>query len=294
MKVQFDSLDNVAARPVDLPDIQALDDAPDVVIRDAGICGLRLPFRITDTDGHCWHSIVDAEAGVSVPGRTRGTHMSRFVECLEEQRAHGLDLARLADLLTALLARLDATAGNLDIRFPCFIRKQAPVSGMTGMLDIEAGYRAAVDAGGQATLTQWLTVPVMTLCPCSKAISDYGAHNQRTLVTLRVGGPGVRAISELAALIESCASSPVYPVLKRADEKYVTERSYETPRFVEDVAREVYLRASNLLAETQPIRVRVESQESIHNHQAYAVVDAAASGGASTQAWEASDDRQMA
>ncbi|MDT0635697.1 GTP cyclohydrolase I FolE2 [Spectribacter hydrogenooxidans] len=293
MKVEFDSLDSVTAQPVDLPDIQARDDAPDIAIRSAGICGLRLPMQITDIDGYRWQSVVQAEAGVSVPGRTRGAHMSRFVEFLEQQHRHGLDLAEIGRLTDRLLPLLGAPSGSLSMRFPCFVTKQAPVSGKTGSLDIDAGYHVAANTHGTPLPRQWLTVPVMTLCPCSKAISDYGAHNQRTLVTLAVDDTKVHAIRKLTALIESCASSPVYPVLKRADEKYVTEYSYENPMFVEDVARAVYIQALTELAGAQ-ISVRVESQESIHNHQAYAVVDAATCVG--TPAWirEASDEQRMA
>lgn len=272
MTNQPEALDYATVEPVELPDIQARLDAPDIALQSAGICGLRLPLRILDIDGHSWHSVVQAQAGVAVPERVRGTHMSRFISFLEERRADGLNLGELDELIDSLLTRLEARAGSLEMRFTCFIPKRAPVSGMRGSLDVEAGYQISADATGATSLAQWLTVPVMTLCPCSKAISEFGAHNQRTLVTLRLEGGETQAIGTLAALIESCASSPLYPILKRADEKHVTERSYENPRFVEDVARAVYQRIAERCLDTH-INVRVESQESIHNHQAYAVVE---------------------
>lgn len=265
-------LDTSDVELVGLPDVQASDEAPDIRIEAAGISGLRLPAHIIDVDGRVWDTIIEALASVSVPGRRRGTHMSRFVAFLEEQRAKGINLDSLIALLGAMLPMLDADAGSLEMRFKCFLPKRAPVSGMEGLLDVEAAYRAVATLDEEAYLTQSLTVPVMTLCPCSKAISAYGAHNQRTLVTVDLEGPETLAISQLADLIESCSSSPLYPILKRADEKYVTERSYEKPRFVEDVAREVYEKARACTADTR-VTVRVESQESIHNHQAFAVVD---------------------
>ena len=273
MSYETDVLERETVSTDRLPDVQSAGEPSNIAIDDAGVCGVRLPFSVTDVDGSAWHTVVDAATGVGVAAGVRGTHMSRFISFLEELRADGVRLDRMPSLLECLLPRMESNSGSLDIRFKCFLRKEAPVSGMRGLLDVEAGYRIVRTPSEGVSMLQWLRVPIMTLCPCSKAIAAYGAHNQRTIVTVTLKGLEHEPwpVTQVATWIESCASSPLYPVLKRADEKYVTERSFETPRFVEDVARDVHALAGSVVTPGNAA-VRVESQESIHNHQAYAVI----------------------
>jgi GTP cyclohydrolase FolE2 len=194
--------------------------------------------------------------------------MSRFVALIERQTAP-LDPARLRSMVTQMLRELDARSGAIELRFPYFVTKRAPVSGVESRLDYDVVWRGAVAPGGMYSFCMRVVVPATSLCPCSKEISEYGAHNQRSLVTVTVRPRASLLVTELVRIAEEEASSELYGILKRADEKYVTERAYDNPRFVEDLVRGVALRLGND-ARFSAYTVEAENFESIHNHSAYA------------------------
>lgn len=254
-----------------LKDVQAESDYRGIEIDQAGIEGLRLPVLVEDVDSVQCATVMNIRAAVGVRKSQRGAHLSRLVEEFENLDGR-LSIQGLNGLYERLCDRCDAKQGYIDLSFPWFIEKSSPVSGSRSNTGVDAGYVVRGVAYAGIAVTQRVSVPVTTLCPCSKAISRYGAHNQRSMVTVACEMDEQMAIGELVTLIEACSSCEIYGVLKRADEKYVTEKAYEHPRFVEDVARDVYA-ALNARRKACRMRVEVTSQESIHNHQAYAVVD---------------------
>jgi GTP cyclohydrolase I len=205
---------------------------------------------------------------VALPPEVKGTHMSRFVELLEWRRGE-IAAEALPGLLDEMLIRLDADSGRIDMRFPWFIRKEAPVSRVDSLLDIDVAYLVEKGASGETSVTLEVVVPVTSLCPCSKKISDYGAHNQRSHLTLSVTLREAMSVAELVRIAEDEASCEVFGLLKRPDEKWVTERAYDNPKFVEDLVRDIALRLGN---DVRIARWKVASEnfESIHNHSAYA------------------------
>ena len=244
-------------------DVQNEPDERGLTLDRVGVAGVRLPVVAFGRP-----TVAEADLEVSLPADRRGTHMSRLVELLHRHR-ETLDFAGMEALLAATAERLEARSVYARLAFPYFVSRTAPVSGASGLLDLDVallGHRT--DDATQVRLE--LTVPVQSLCPCSKAVSDYGAHNQRGRVTLSVVpmGPGLEP-DALAALVEAEASAPVYPIIKRGDERHVTMQAYDNPVFVEDLTRGV---AAAL--EAHPLvgsyRVRVVNEESIHNHQAVA------------------------
>ncbi len=252
-----------------MADVQASADSRNVAIDDVGIKGLRYPLCVAARDG-VQHTVAEIDLMVGLEPEVKGTHMSRFVELIEAWKTP-LDASSLAALAQAMTARLGAERGTIDMRFPYFIRKQAPVSGVESLLDYQA--RARVSTGPEGTQVQLsLMAPVTSLCPCSKEISEYGAHNQRSHVTIEgTVSPDAAGFGfeDLARIAESAASCEIYGLLKRPDEKYVTERAYDNPKFVEDLVRDIALTLAahpSLLAYV----VEAENFESIHNHSAYA------------------------
>ena len=208
---------------------------------------------------------------VALPEERKGTHMSRLVMLLEERAAPGappLTVANLRDLLDDLVVRLDAPGGRVELAFPFFVRKSAPVSGVTSLLDYAVTLAGEL-TGGRYVKTVTVAVPVTSLCPSSKEIAEYGAHNQRSLITITVRPNAQVFVQELLRIAEEEASCELYGLLKRSDEKYVTERAYDNPRFVEDLVRGV---AGRLAADRRfdGFSVEAENFESIHNHSAYA------------------------
>lgn len=260
----------VLAQEENLPDIQAEADSRGVALESAGVSGIKLPITIVDVDQECARTILEASAGVSVRATERGAHMSRLVDEIQGMES-ALRLNQLSRLHLRLLDRSHASTAKLQLSFPWFISKPAPVSGIRSTVDLLASYSISGGRNSRPILKQRLQVPVTTLCPCSKAISRHGAHNQRTLVTVKLEVESWIPIGELTQIIEAQASCEVYGTLKRIDEKYVTEKAYENPRFVEDLARDIAL---SLKSEKRILdsRIEVESIESIHNHQAFAVV----------------------
>ena len=254
-----------------IPDVQSHPDARELAIDRVGIRGLRYPLRFADGDADPTSTIASCSVFVALPAERKGTHMSRLVSVIDEM-SEALSVEAMPRLLDTLLARLDAQAGSVEIGFTWFRRKSAPVSGAQSMMDYEVSLTAEARRG-KRTLQVSLIVPVMSLCPSSKAIADYGAHNQRSHITLTVRPrAGARfTLASLVTLAEEEASCDLYGLLKRADEKYVTERAYERPRFVEDLVRGI---AARLVADTrfEGFRIAAENFESIHNHSAYAEI----------------------
>ena len=255
-----------APQRVGLPDIQALVDSRDVAIDEVGIKGVRYPVTVLAPQGP-QPAVATFSMTVALPASTKGTHMSRFVEILEAHKAP-LDPAAFRAMVTAMLERLDARAGTVEMAFSYFRRKAAPVSGIESLLDYEAVWRGSVAPGGTYSFRMEVRVPATSLCPCSKEISAYGAHNQRSHITIEAETDGV-SIDELIGVAESSASCEVYGLLKRADEKFVTEMAYDNPKFVEDLVRDVAV-ALRRDPRVGAYRVEAENFESIHNHSAFA------------------------
>ncbi len=260
-----------APEKLHLPDVQASPDQRQLAIQRVGVRGLRYPLRFLDREGQVQHTVATLEMTVFLPPEVKGTHMSRFVEILEAERA-ALDLAGLCNLISDTLIHLGAPAGRIEMRFPFFMRKRAPVSGVESLLDLDATVSVDKAFGREAELGIKVVVPVTSLCPCSKKISDYGAHNQRSHLTLSAQLREDMSLEELVRIAEEEASCESFGLLKRPDEKWVTERAYDNPKFVEDMVRDV---AARLSAETRIDSYVVESEnfESIHNHSSYALME---------------------
>ena len=251
------------------PDMQSQFDSRNIHIDAVGVKGVRYPLTIS-ARGKPVATIVALSLTVGLSASAKGTHMSRFIELLEAQ-TEALDSARFKQLVLDMLQRLGAQTGAIEMRFPYFVRKSAPVSGATSQLDYEVCWRGSVTAAGGYTFCVQVSVPVTSLCPCSKEISEYGAHNQRSHVMIEAELAGAMAIEELIAIAEGSASCEVYSLLKRADEKYVTEAAYDNPKFVEDLVRDVAL-ALDREPRVRGYVVEAENFESIHNHSAFARV----------------------
>jgi len=250
-------------------DVQGSPDARRIPIDRVGIKAIRHPLRFRDRSNVAQNTIARLDMYVNLPHHQKGTHMSRFVEILGDQE-HDLTVANVCTLLDRMINRLGAQAGHLEVSLPYFVNKSAPVSGVKSLLDYEVTLSATRVNGVDETCVQVL-VPVTSLCPCSKEISKYGAHNQRSHVTIAVRCHGDVWVEDLIDLAESEASAQLYGLLKRPDEKYVTERAYENPKFVEDMVRDLAVR---LNADSRVLGYTVESEnfESIHNHSAYAYI----------------------
>jgi GTP cyclohydrolase IB len=255
-----------------IPDTQSERDERHLAIQRVGVKDVRYPLRLSvagaeQTPAALW------DLDVALPAEKKGTHMSRFVAWLDALGDAPLDATALRPKLAAMLEKLGATEGRVEARFSFFIRKRAPVSGVSSLMDYQGRLIAEARAGATSVWTE-VAVPVKSLCPCSKEISDYGAHNQRSTVTIRVESQAPLAWHEMVRFAEDNASSELWALLKRADEKWITERAYENPKFVEDLVRDVAL-ALNADARIGRYVVEVENHESIHNHSAYAKIERA-------------------
>ena len=255
-----------------IPDTQSERDHRRLAIQRVGVKDLRYPLRLR-VGGDVQELAARWTLDVALPAEHKGTHMSRFVAWLEEGASTLLDATTLRDRHLAMLGRLGATEGTVEAAFEFFLRKRAPVSGLASLLDYAGRWIAETRAGRTAVWAE-ASVPVKSLCPCSKEISDYGAHNQRSRVTIRAELLALVEWHELVRFAEDEASAEIWPMLKRSDEKWVTERAYENPKFVEDLVRDVALRL-NADARIGRYAVEVENFESIHNHSAYARIERA-------------------
>lgn len=262
---------NTLTDALHIPDTQSARDDRHLAIQRVGVKDLRYPLQLR-VAGAVQSTAARWTLDVALPAERKGTHMSRFVAWLDALDLP-LDAATLRERHAAMLERLDASEGRIEAAFEFFLRKRAPVSGLASLLDYQ-GRWIAETRGGVSAVWAEVAVPVKSLCPCSKEISDYGAHNQRSLVTLRVELLAPVEWHELVRFAEDEASSEIWPMLKRADEKWVTERAYENPKFVEDLVRDVALRL-NGDARIGRYVVEVENFESIHNHSAYARIERA-------------------
>jgi GTP cyclohydrolase IB len=250
-------------------DVQAMRDDRNVPIQKVGVKGARYPITLLDRSAGKQHTTAIVNLFADLPHDFKGTHMSRFIEVFESYRSD-LTMPRFLTMLEEIRTSLDARRAYADLHFPYFIEKKAPVSGQSAVMAYDCGYMGKVWEGGSEYDVS-VSVPVQTVCPCSKAISEYGAHNQRGVVTLTVALGPFFWIEDLVALVEGSASSGVYTLLKREDEKFVTEKAFDNPRFVEDLVREVYLKVE-ALGKFPSFSVEAENFESIHNHSAYAYV----------------------
>jgi GTP cyclohydrolase I len=261
-----------APEKIHLPDVQASSDQRRLAIQQVGVRGMRYPLQLRDKDGAVQATVATVEMTVGLPPELKGTHMSRFVEILEAQQAP-LSIAELPALLAVMLQRLEAGSGRIEFAFPWFMRKTAPVSGAESLLDYDVSLCVSSAEGGAARVDIEVRAPVTSLCPCSKQISAYGAHNQRSLIAIRAelldSDIGLESLVRMA---EEEASCEVFGLLKRPDEKWVTERAYDNPKFVEDLVRDIALRLQGERRIGQ-WRVSSENFESIHNHSAYAVIE---------------------
>ncbi len=255
---------------LELEDIQNKRDHREIAIDKVGVKNIIYPVTVLDKEHGEQNTVASVDMYVSLPHHFKGTHMSRFVEVLNENR-HGMSVQNFASILEKMRVKLDAVSAHMEMRFPYFAEKKAPVSGEESMMSYDCSFVGSIK-NGEYDLQVGVTVPTTSVCPCSKAISEAGAHNQRSLVTLKVRFKEFVWIEDLIRLVEAKASCEVYSLLKRADEKYVTERAYDNPKFVEDIVRDV---AQDLLADSNITWFSVESEnfESIHNHNAYALVE---------------------
>lgn len=261
-----------------MPDVQSSVDTRHIAIQRVGVRGVRHPMLVAAAD-ETLPTIAEWELTVALPAHEKGTHMSRFVALLDSHRRTPMTPSSFCAMALDMLELLGADRGDMHARFPYFLNKVAPVSGVSSLMDYEVSWKSVArsdgDAGGgpQADFELTLLVPVTSLCPCSKAISEYGAHNQRSHVTVTVAfsDPALVDVDAMIRSVEAQASCELWGLLKRTDEKYVTERAYENPKFVEDLVRDV-ARTVRDFPGVKSYRVEAENFESIHNHSAYAVV----------------------
>jgi GTP cyclohydrolase IB len=253
-----------------LHDKQSERDHRNLRIDKVGVRGLRFPIQIRDKAHTVQNTIATIGMYVDLPKEFKGTHMSRFIEVLNAH-GHVVHVENIPDILHAMQAKLHADTAHLEMEFPFFLTKRAPVSGMESVMNYDAKFDATA-CGREIDFVLEVKAGVTTLCPCSKAISRYGAHNQRGTVTVKVRSRQTVWIEDLITLIEASASSELYALLKREDEKAVTERAYENPVFVEDLVRNVALRL-NAHSDVTWYKVEAENYESIHTHNAYACIE---------------------
>ena len=258
-----------------IPDVQSDPDSRKLAIDKVGIKAIRHPVRIqernsTERDPRVQHTIAVFNMYVGLPHQFKGTHMSRFVEILEaHEREITVETFQL--MLREMVDKLEAEEGHIEMSFPYFIEKKAPVSGVKSLMDYDVTFSGEIRKGRQS-FTMKVVVPVTSLCPCSKKISERGAHNQRSHLTVTARTNDFVWIEEIVDIVERQASSELYGLLKRPDEKFVTERAYDNPKFVEDLVRDV-ASVLNLDERIDAYVVESENFESIHNHSAYALIE---------------------
>jgi GTP cyclohydrolase I len=248
-------------------DVQNLEDNRNVPLAKVGVKSLQYPIRVLDKVKKVQHTTARVDLFANLPRHFKGTHMSRFIEIFHGYR-EDLSMPRFLEMLNRIRANLEAEAAFGSVTFPYFLEKNAPVSGLAGMMSYECCYQGWVNREGHH-FTVSVSVPVTTVCPCSKAISGRGAHNQRGIVRLEVELGPFFWLEDIIAMVEESASSPVYSLIKREDEKYLTEHAYDNPKFVEDVVRDVFITIKGL-NQFPNFSVEAENFESIHNHNAFA------------------------
>ena len=259
-----------AATVTSIEDVQGRADSRQIPIHKVGIKDIYHPVRVRDRSGGEQHTVANFNMYVALPHNFKGTHMSRFVEVLH-QHEREISVESFRQMLSEMTQRLDATSGHIEMSFPYFVTKQAPISRVESVVKYDASLIGEIHDGVEQ---MWLQVVVAatSLCPCSKRISDYGAHNQRSHITIKARVREHMWLEELIDIAEQEASCEVFGILKRPDEKYVTERAYDNPKFVEDIVRDIAVR---LNSEERVLAYVVETEnfESIHNHSAYALIE---------------------
>ncbi len=257
---------------MEMADVQNMSDHRNIEIDKVGVKGVKYPIVVRDKMNGFQHTVATIDMYVNLPHNYKGTHMSRFVEILHSNQSM-INMKNFPNILREMKDKLNAESTHLEVRFPYFLKKEAPISKTQSYLEYMAGFHGTMDDSG--TMREFVvsvSVPINTLCPCSKEISEHGAHNQRGVARVDVKFRNFFWIEDLIARIEECASSGIYSILKREDEKYVTERSFENPKFVEDVVRDI----AEVLSMDENITwfaVEAENFESIHNHSAYAYLE---------------------
>jgi len=255
---------------VAIADVQSSADSRRIAIDKVGIKDIRHPVRVRDRSDGEQHTVAHFSMYVYLPHNFKGTHMSRFVQILNGHERE-ISVTSFKEILREMADRLESKAGHIEMSFPYFVNKAAPVTGVQSLLDYDVTLIGEI-RNGKPEMFIRVMVPVTSLCPCSKEISSYGAHNQRSHVTVEVRSRGFIWIEEIIEMVEKEASCELYSLLKRPDEKQVTERAYDNPKFVEDMVRDV---AGKLNRDDRVGAYRVESEnfESIHNHSAYALIE---------------------
>ena len=256
------------AQPI--ADVQNYPDSRKLAIDKVGIKAIRHPVRVLDKTGGAQHTIATFGMYVYLPHHFKGTHMSRFIEILNGNERE-FSVESFEQVLRQMVVKLEADSGYIEMNFPYFVNKKAPVSGVESLMDYDVTFVGEI-RDGQYLQTMKVLVPCTSLCPCSKKISQYGAHNQRSHVTITVRTNSFVWIEDVINIAEENASSQLYGLLKRPDEKYVTEKAYENPKFVEDLVRDVAA-ALNRDTRIDAYVVEAENFESIHNHSAYALIE---------------------
>ena len=253
----------------EIPDIQNSKDTRHIAIDKVGIKDIKHPVVVRDRSGREQHTVANFNMYVNLPDKYKGTHMSRFVEILNNHE-YEITVQSFKRMIEEMTELLNAESGNVEMTFPYFVNKAAPVSGVMSLMDYVVSFIGTIKDHKPEVLVK-VQVPVTSLCPCSKNISDYGAHNQRSHITACVSMRDFIWIEELIDVIEKVASCELYGLLKRPDEKYVTERAYDNPKFVEDIVRDVAVKF-NEDDRISAYTVESENFESIHNHSAYAML----------------------
>ncbi len=266
----MDSAIKKSSCPLPIADVQASADTRRIAIDKVGIKDIRHPVRVRDRSDGEQHTVATFNMYVYLPHNFKGTHMSRFVQILNKHEKE-IGIESFKEMLTEMAERLESEMGHIEMRFPYFVNKKAPISGVQSLLDYDVTFIGEISHGTPRMYIK-VVVPVTSLCPCSKEISAYGAHNQRSHVTVQVRTRGFIWLEEIIDLVEKEASCELYGLLKRPDEKYVTERAYNNPKFVEDMVRDVAVRL-NADDRIDAYIVESENFESIHNHSAYALIE---------------------
>jgi len=261
-----------------MPDVQNQEDSREIPLTKVGVKGLEYPIRVLDKVKKIQHTTARVDLFANLPHHFKGTHMSRFVEIFHSYR-DDLSMPQFMDMLGRIRAELAAESAFGSMEFPYFVEKNAPVSLLPGIISYQCRYRGRVSSKEKSSphaegnnFTVAVSVPVSTVCPCSRAISEKGAHNQRGIVKVELELGPFFWLEDIIAMVEDSSSSPVYSLIKREDEKYITEHAYDNPKFVEDLVRDVYIKIRDL-GQFPRFSVEAENFESIHNHSAYAFVE---------------------
>jgi GTP cyclohydrolase IB len=258
-----------APKPAGMPDVQGASDVRNVAIDQVGVKAVRYPITLRQACGGEQHTVATINLYVSLPKHKKGTHMSRFLEILNHHH-RSITPEQIIPILQEMKTKLDAQDAHIELTFPYFIEKSAPVTGAKGLMDYVCTFEGT--SNGTDDFIMSVRAPATSLCPCSKEISLYGAHNQRCEITAKVRTKSMLWIEDLVKIMESAASAPVYAVLKRPDEKFVTEQAFDNPKFVEDIIRDLAV-AMNKEDRITWYSIESENFESIHNHNAYAKIE---------------------